>query len=414
MSYAAVLAAAFVLWPLMGILGGQGFAPLLGLAALPALALSRPKLPPAPYAMLAILFVFWAALSETWSPASKGLVSGNLLHGDFAVKAASLRIVLVTLFGLLAVGGAMRISGGTAQRSSRVMLGAFAVQGLIVLMSVFLSGPVLAAVYGDDPLEVNKGIQNIGRNANSFALVLPLLAAYLAVRPGLIWKGVAALMIVVSAVAFERADSQAALFGLGFMVLAMGFVGLFPRMGFRWLFSLLAGYIAIAPVAFGLAINALERAGIHLPGSFQSRAWSWQVVIGKSIEKPFTGHGLAASKTWRETYGDHPDWLRHLPDFWAQYPVVPGHPHNMALQIWAETGMVGAILAGLSLVALGFSLPRPNEMRSDVRYAIAGMAGVAASLFSFAYSAWNEAFWASLVLAAIGIILLSKRERASL
>ena len=67
-----------------------------------------------------------------------------------------------------------------------------------------------------------------------------------------------------------------------------------------------------------------------------------------------------------------------------------------------------------SLVALGFSLPRPNEMRSDVRYAIAGMAGVAASLFSFAYSAWNEAFWASLVLAAIGIILLSKRERASL
>ena len=42
------------------------------------------------------------------------------------------------------------------------------------------------------------------------------------------------------------------------------------------------------------------------------------------------------------------------------------------------------------------------------------MTGVAFSLFNFAYSMWNEAFWSSLALAAVAIILLSKRQRESL
>ena len=37
--------------------------------------------------------------------------------------------------------------------------------------------------------------------------------------------------------------------------------------------------------------------------------------------------------------------------------------------------------------------------------AVAGLAGAAASIFSFAYNLWNEGFWASLALAAAAIIL---------
>ena len=155
-------------------------------------------------------------------------------------------------------------------------------------------------------------------------------------------------------------------------------------------------------------------AGAALPGSFQSRVWSWDVVVGKIQEKPLIGHGIEASKTWRESYSDHPQWLAQLPDFWATYPVVPGHPHNMALQIWAETGMVGAGLVALTLAFIAICLPDGQTMRPDVRYASAGMLASAVSLFSFSYSVWNEAFWASLVLAACSIVLLSKRERASL
>lgn len=414
MSYAPVLAAAFVLWPLMGLLGGQGYSPLLAVAALPALALARPKWPPALYAVLALVFVAWAAASELWSPTSNGFISGSLFEGNFAIKASSFRIVLTALFGALAVAGALRIAEGAAQVSARVMLGAFAVQGLILAVSWLLLDQILAAVYGDDPLERVNGIQNIGRNANAFALTLPILVAYLGARPGLLWKAAAGLLMIVSLLLFTQVDSQAAMFGIFFMLAAMSLVFVLRRQGFRVLFGGLAAYVAFAPLLIGALIKFLKTNGIALPGSFQSRAWSWEVVINKIVEKPLTGHGIAASKTWNETYADHPDWLAKLPDFWAAYPVVPGHPHNMALQIWGETGMIGAALAALALLLLGFRLPKPEAMRADVRYAVAGLAGVAVSLFSFAYSVWNEAFWATLILAALAVILLSKRERASL
>ena len=164
----------------------------------------------------------------------------------------------------------------------------------------------------------------------------------------------------------------------------------------------------------GTVLRVLEAYNIHLPGSFQSRAWAWHVVVQKVSEKPVTGHGISASKTWNETYADYPEWAAHLPENWQYYPVVPGHPHNMALQIWAETGMIGAVLVAFSLVLLGFRLPAPGQMREDVRYAIAGVTGVAFAVFNFAYNMWNEAFWSSVALAAVAIILLAKRQRDSL
>ena len=414
MSYAPILAAAFVLWPLMGLLGGQGYAPLLGLAALPALALARPKWPPTIYAVLAILFVVWAAISEFWSPTSTGLISGNIFEGNFGVKASSLRIVLTAAFGLLAVGGALQVASGTAQVSTRVMLGAFAAQGFIVAVSTIFSGPLIYLVYGDDPTQAGSGIQNIGRNANAFALILPVLIAYLSARPQFMWKPVVALLVVTSLLIFTRADTQSAIIGMVLMMAAMGLIHALPKNGFRVLFTSIGAYIASAPLVMGTALKFLDAYNIHLPASFQSRAWAWHVAISKISERPLTGHGIAASKTWNDTYADYPAWLAQLPDFWAAYEVVPGHPHNMALQIWAETGLIGALLAAFALIALGFRLPRPEAMRADIRYAIAGMTGVAVSLFSFAYNMWNEAFWSTLILAAVAIILLSKRERASL
>ena len=399
MSYAPILAAAFVLWPVVGLLGAQGYGTLLAITALPALVLA---------------FVGWAAISESWSPASRGLISGNLLEGDFAIRASSVRIVLTALFGMLAVAGALQIANGKAQISSRVMLGAFAVQGLILAATAVFGHYVVAMVYGADPIEQAKGFQNIARNANAFMIVLPILVAYLAARPGWRWKGVAAALVVVTIIVVMRNDSDSALIGVIFMLLAGFIVWLAPRTGYRWLISLMAGYVAAAPVLIGSAMNMMRQMGVELPASFQSRAWSWELVIGKAVEKPFTGHGVAASKTWRDTYSDHPAWLAQLPDFWAAYPVVPGHPHNMALQIWAETGVVGAVLAGLTLVVIAFRLPMPKTLRPDVRYAIAGVVGVVASLFSFSYNVWNDSFWASVVLAACAIMLLSRRNRASL
>lgn len=406
MKYGPVLAAAFLLWPVMSALGGQGFAPLVGLTGFAALVVARPKLPPPVFALIGFGFVVWAAISEMWAGTGGQIVSGNLFEGNFAVEARSISMLLLALTSALVIAGTLRAA--PAPRASGIVAGMLGLQAALLIAATFLMGPVLGLVYGDDALRVHEGAQNIGRGANTLALALPLLLPMLVFR----WRrtGVllAALLAVGAFAAFMKLGSDAALFAMGGMAAAIGLVTILPRMGYRWLFGGLAGYIAAAPVLFALLIRTLDPVAQSLPDSFRSRLWSWEVVIGRMSDAPFLGHGLNATRTWKETFATRPDWLAQLPGFWSEYQIVPGHPHNMALQIWAETGMIGAVTAALALVALGFQLPRPGELRPEIRYAVAGLGGAAAVIFSFAYSLWNEGFWASLALAAAAIILWNR------
>ena len=70
-----------------------------------------------------------------------------------------------------------------------------------------------------------------------------------------------------------------------------------------------------------------------------------------------------------------------------------------------------AYIAGL---LIGWRLPIGGRLRADIRYAIGGMLAATFCLFSFSYSAWNEAFWSTLALAVAALVLLSRRVRGSL
>ncbi len=409
MNYGPVLAAAFVLWPVMAVLGGQGFAPLVGLTGLAALVLARPRMPPAVFAYIGFAFVVWAALSEFWSPGSRQIFSGSLAAGTFSVEARSLSTVLLALTSGLTLAACLRAA--PAPRASGIVAAMLGVQAALVIASPYLSEIALSAVYGEDSMRLAKGAQNVGRGANTLALGLPLLLPLLVLR----WKAagsvLAALMIAGAIAAYVLLGGDSALYALAGMALAIGLIALLPRTGFRWLFGGIAGYIAAAPVFYAGLIRALDPVAPSLPASFRSRLWSWETVIARSSEAPFAGHGMGATRSWKETFASRPDWLAQLPDSWTTYPIVPGHPHNMALQMWVETGMIGAVLAALSLVALAFHLPRPADLSPEIRFAVAGLAGAATVIFSFAYSLWNEGFWASLALAAAAIILWHRTLR---
>jgi len=414
MSYAPFLAAAFLLWPLTSMAGTQGNVLLLALAAIPALFVARPGIRPAHYLLAGMAFLVWAVASESWSPVSRGIISGTLMGGDFAIRSAGLRIILTLFFTTLLIAGALRTAPGRAQISSRLILGSLSIHGLLILLSPVFATSVMPVFYGDDPLNHSSGFQNLDRGANAFALVLPILVAYVGARPGLAWKGLALMIALASLVSFGVLGSSAAMFGAALMLVAFVIVRVFPKYGLRGLFTTVAAYIALAPILMSGLLYMLERSGVNLPGSFQSRAWSWEVVIGKIQEAPLMGHGIEASKSWQDTYAAYPEWMAQLPDFWARYPVVPGHPHNMALQIWAETGAVGAFVAALAVLLIGWRLPIGHNLRADIHYAIGGMLAAAFCLFSFSYSVWNEAFWSTLALAVVALIVLSRRVRGSL
>lgn len=409
MSYGPVLAAAFLLWPLLALLGGQGFAPLVGLTGLAALALARPKHVP-PYALVAFVFLAWAAASEFWSPAARTLISGSLLEGNFAIKARSFIILATSALAALTLAAVLR--SPPSARMRKVILAGLVAHGLLLAIYAVFQEPVFDWVYGSAPGERGAGVQNLNRNANAFALALPLLAALLVVKRGRIGAAAASGLILLSAGVFILADTDAGLLAILFSLMAAALILLFPRNGFRVLLGGIAGYIAAAPLVMSALIAALQPLAPLLPGSFRSRLWSWEVVITRIAEAPVMGHGLNATTTWRATYAAYPEWMAQLPSNWAYFPVVPGHPHNMALHVWAETGAIGAILMAMSLILLAWRLPPPENMPRGTRLAAAGLTGAAFSFFCFAYSAWNEAFWGGLALIAAAVIAFAAREPA--
>ena len=411
MAYGSVFAGLLLLWPLLAVLGTQGFAPLLGLTGIAALFLARPRMPPTLYAIFAIALIAWAAISETWSPATRQLVSGNILEGNFAIGARSIIVVLTAAFAMLTLAAAMRSQ--LTPRTQQWIYGILILQGALVFLSAIVARPALAMIYGDEPGDVVNGIQNISRNMNTFAVALPILAAAFGARGdrfGLLAASGVVMLTVFSALML---DNHSAVFAVCGMIGAILLVRFLPATGFRWLFGLIAGHIAAAPFTISQFINLTRGLDGVLPPSFRSRYWSWEVVITRIGETPYTGHGLMATRTWRETFAEYPAWASQLPDFWNYYAVVPGHPHNMPLQLWAETGFIGAILAAFALTVIGFRLPRPSELKPEIRFAVAGMAGAAFSIFNFSYSVWNEAFWSGLALSAAMLILLYRTGKAS-
>jgi len=415
-TFAPVLAGILVLWPIIAYMGAQGYTGAVAIAALLGLVYLRVRQVRI-YALALIACVAWIVAAQFWAPETKALLVGDLLEGSFSMDMPGIRFGLTALAGL----GVIVATAAVAVRSSRISLGVIVGMALVQFVGVVITAlftPQILdwlAPFSDPVLEMP---QNLIRNANAFLLLLPFLLAWLWHRTSSdYWRMGAVALGLISFAAFAETGTQTGLTGAVLMLICISIVKLWPKNGFRILFSSLAVYVTLAPALLGWGVAQLREFGVPLPQSFFSRTYSWELVRDKISEKPLMGHGLEASYTWTDTYGDHPDWLadavaryhQEVAFAWEVYPVVPGHPHNMPLQVWAETGMIGASLAAIFLFFLGWRLKAPQDWSPITRNAAAGLIGVNIAVCSFAYSMWNEAFWASSVLAA-AIILLQARH----
>lgn len=396
-------------WPLVAYAGGQGFTAMLGLAAIAALAYLRPGGRGLIALGSTLLFALWAAVSSIWSPSGDGIVSGSLSAGDFAVDAAGLRIFFVALAAAAVLAALMRDTRFTTPESTGWIAGAILVNGAIILAFACFPATLFAFF---DPLSdaETEALQNAIRNTGSFALALPVLGAavFTALSRPALGLGLAALAVLATLYAGLRLSADSAIVMPVVSGLAIGLVALLPKRGFQVLLAIPAGLTVAAPLLYLGLIKALDLIGTSVPGSFQSRLWSWEAVIAQTGSKPVLGHGLEASSTWRETFADHPEKLAMVDPSWTNYPLIPGHPHSMPLEIWAETGAIGAVLAASALFAIGLSLPNPGTLPPRTRFAIAGLVGAAFVTFTVSYSAWNEAYWASIALMAGSIFIVHR------
>lgn len=379
---AIVLCVLWVLWPLCALVG-SGFAALVGFAALLAAPSAIRAFRPRIYLLLLAVFFGYAAWSSAWSPRALEFVQVDLTKGSINVRNEVLRLAPLLLAAGLLIGATLRLDGRRRRLVSSVALWALFVQvGMVATLTLF-ELPILDALRPIVP-DTGEGVQNITRNSLLMATAAPALIAVVAGdRPlpaaSLSMFGVA---VIEAAVLFYR-GVDAGLLALGVATLCIAIVLILPRHGFRLLGLLFAVAIMSAPWVFGyLSYGATAEAATT---SAQWRLAIWAEAVKVIEAHPVYGAGLGALRTMRDpiTEGVFTGQLH-----------MPNHPHNMALQLWAETGAVGAALLSAAIVAAAFRLPSPRDIgRSAIH--VAGLAGGAAVIAFVSFDLWNQDWWAA-------------------
>lgn len=385
-----VAAACLVAMPLAMWLANRSAPLLLGLSALAVLAavwsrgglfdlalrLRRDLSGPVGLAVMA--FLLWSLVSlasshrpvqgiamwgELLLPLLCGLVlasSAGWLRDPFVPRALAIAVILAA--GLIMI----ELASGVSQRAE---LGIGRPFGFIFNRSVLTCVVLMAAV-------------------------LPRLFDRSGGRTGDRWLG-GLLVLVVSLLAVVS-DSGAAVLGFALLVLAWMSARLAPRLTLAAVGLCFGATMALAP-AFGVLSSAAIPPAMHetLAQSHTRERIAIWLSFGEAIRaRPVFGSGFGASTALNAhpVAADVPPQHREM--------LAAGHPHSAPMQVWVETGFVGAACLTVAGLAVLWRLRRLHARDLAPRLALFAMAfGVA----SVAHGAWQG--WWIAVLAAASVLL---------
>jgi O-antigen ligase len=368
-------AALFALAPGFAVGGALGFAVLLVVAGLlsirPSIALAAWKKRPV---VIGLLFAFtaWAVVSAAWSP-YPGLEQG-------------LKVALLVPVGLMFAA----VATADADRRRLTTAGGLAtVIVLIVLLAIEARWDLVFNRAAQPDIDPGQLIRNVGRGAAFLVVIVwGAVAGLLAIGGG---ARVAVAAIVLAATAaislqFEQLANAVA-FAAGFAAFVFAFA--LPRLGVHAVTGGLALWVLVAPFATPLILSN-QRLVDALPLSWAARAGIWEYTCARILEQPWIGHGLEASRAVEDRIQ-----VREL-----NMRGIPMHPHSASLQIWYETGAIGALLAAAALLLGGRWLARTyGEDRANAAAAAATIAAVGL-IANVSFGAWAEWWIATMFIAA--------------
>jgi O-antigen ligase len=377
----------FVLIALFVMVGALGIVIAVGLTALLALPPGRnlTRLFPLDLAhSVFLIFIAWAWASTIWSPYEQTglalhMVAGALLYPLFVYGVFTLR------------GKARRIVILTALISAPFMLAPYLIEGTTGLISTLYAEAAAREAM----------LRDATRGVSAIVMATPALAALcvLAVtgRKGWVIAIIGVLLIALISVQFHL---FAALIGLifGSIIFAAGYK--WPRSTILILTLSFLIMLLLAPMVMPVFAAPLD--GMNLPLSWEWRVKMWPYTGQQINLHPLFGWGLEASRTFTE---DH----FKLSGFTLNYLVQ--HPHNVGLQVWLETGLIGALLLSTAIALFGIRLSAIPGLTRLQGAAISSSAVIILVFFSFTYGAWQEWLWASIAwVCALCVLVGTPRQ----
>ncbi|MBP9233826.1 MAG: acyltransferase family protein [Hyphomonadaceae bacterium] len=391
---AAVLCFVFAAWPLIAFVGGAAFSPLTGIAALATSWASLPRFRFQFYMIALAAFLVLAAASVAWSPRPFVLFD----FSSMSLRSEPLRWGLLMMAGGALIAAALQIGDRALERIVRVATIALLIQFLVVIGISIFEKPLIEFFYPGRP--GHDGVQNITRNALNMIVTAPFLVLALTENKGRCFSILitAVALIAMVGVSILR-DLEVGYLAMAASAVCYALFRFFGRSGFRILGASIALLVVAAPVVFqfvSAGANALTATN-----SLQYRQAIWHRVVEFIWEKPLLGSGVGALRMSREEISS---------GVFAGQLHIPNHPHNMLLQLWAETGAIGAALVAAIVVLVAWRLPRPDELGPATPRIAAIVGGFCASWVSF--DLWNEAWWAVFCLLAVLTVIYFRRYAA--
>ena len=370
-----MIAGLLVLTPLLGWAGSLGFAPAVALAGL--LTAFSLRVRTEDRALLLALFtaLVWACASSFWSP---------WRPGDLEEQTGLKLVFMLALYGC-AVSAARAVPEVRLPGLVKGLAATAPILALILLLEAATSAAgykILLGLIGQT-VRPDYAIKNVAQGLYVLTLLAPVAIAAVSGRARWVLGLGLGAGIIGPALVFGY---DAPLLALACALLAAGLVWFFPLMGPRLLAGLSAGGFLLAPAlargAFALGLD--ERVAPFLSESWLQRLGYWEKAVEWIWARPLPGWGLDASRAFG--------------------PGIQLHPHDAALQIWMELGLIGAVAAAIVWASILSGLSRP--VRTP---AAAGAAASATAYLVFgavSFGVWQEWWLALGALSALACILV--------
>lgn len=393
------------LWSWLGVMaltallvpaGGLGLASAAGLFAifaLPGGTLAAHLRTPGAATLLTVLALGWMTASYAWSP-----------NRD---PEEVLKLALLTPLYIIAPVAAARVRAADLPLARAAFIASIVFILGVMVIEALTSGDLTRSYklavegFDDGRTDLDIRVDTALSRAGTAAIMLAGVAIML------MWTQRSASLRALAAVAGVITIVIALDFGvfanavaLGVAVIVTAIAWRWPAMTLRLLLAGLAVCILAGPLLFiGLLALISPEMSAAMPMSWEWRLEIWRFALERIGEAPLAGHGIGAARAIDGSMG-----LRGY-----EIDLLPLHAHNAALTIWLETGLVGAALVALALLALARALPSAEILTRPVIMMIAFVVTVWAVNVVVSYGVWQEWHHGALALAIAAAFIARTR-----
>jgi O-antigen ligase len=258
----------------------------------------------------------------------------------------------------------------------------------LLLVQFYFEFPIYRLIYGEVPHNAVDG--NLGLISPLFWLIgASLVLAAGRALPGLLFAAAAGAVIAMGPMA--AAVSAAAVAAVAFALTWRA-----PRVGPLLVVCGFLAYGVAAPLISTqlLTLERMSAYGVETLKSWERRVGMWTIASRESLEHPVTGIGFRNARYLDKTVTRRDG---------EQVGIVL-HPHNAALEIWLELGLVGVGLFGALLLAVVRTLralaAQDRLAGAAATAALASWVTIALLSFSLWQTWWEAAGWLVVFAAA--------------